>query len=1127
MMTKQSIDTDQKEYLRCVDSAFGFAIAKKLTEFKTSENGFRTAGTTAEKEAAEWIGQTMQEAGLTNVTIESFDADAWEFHDATVELTDDAGNTSRLEAGSFPGLPDFSPKDISGLLVYAAEGTADAYEELDVSGKIVLIDTDAYHSWWYGVLFAQAQAHGARGIICAITDHGPGTYNDDLITIQTVQGFAKIPAVIINRKDSVMLRQALAESKESITATLHLDIRTGPAKAHYVYGKIEGKNKDSLIIFNGHHDAFWDGFLDNASSLGSMMTIAKAMIESGYQPESTILFLTNGAEEYGREDSFFDYCTGATAIVRQHPEWCRQTKACINFELTAIDQTEEVTMTVTAGYAAWFRKLLKQLLPEKDHYVIPTSMAGADNIVFTKAGIPTCMNISTYFDDSSPEAASRYDHTQYDNVDRYDEAAFDRANRLYGLLAISVDKMPVVPLDSGAYLEKYESDLTTESAVEDYPRIQELRNTLKRLSWNAAGLRALSEKDNEPSKRAVDITRSLLEINRLFVHDIYKYNAGLDLIIGHSQPLSYVSAIDALIKDLENDRADALDRILAIDQNELIPCFDKEVYSEMVLKAFASDSALEWGKGHVLPQPDMYDVCKSILQKKENGIMDFAEECRTLREVRNTQWMQLLRVLDHELEVLKEIEMKADKLINKDGNMPAKDEMLSWIRGFTKWPQRMTGTPEAKASAEYVRDTFRELCLQEVAIEKVPSVCHFTETCRLQVKGRQIECHPANGTNRADETGRFETKAEDTEIIYLGSGTEEDFENVDITGKIVVCDCYFKPHRHMDYMRFFDGATVYDPENKLKKEWNIYNIYSPNDWPFNYLRAYQKGAAGFVGALQNFMDGHYDHEDYSDIVEMDGYQEMAAVWVSRKDGEYLKSISGAKASLEVTTLYEYRNALNVKGIVKGLSDDIVVIHSHHDATCRGAVQDASGMSVVFALAKYFASLPKEELKTTVMFLATDSHYTDYEGHVGFLDQREKNGEKIIMDFAVEHIGKAMELDEDNNIILYNESEARQIYVSKIDHLPQKVHELVAKYGLEKMMILPVETGKERAYQSGDVNSDAYDFNGRGIPVVSLISAPMYLYHDSDDIDKVHEDSLVPVAKMYMELLEQVWDILGY
>ena len=1126
-MTKQRINKDQNEYLRCVDSAFGFEIAKKLTEFKTNDQGFRTAGTPAEKEAAEWIGQTMQEVGLTGVTIESFDADAWEFHGATVELTDEAGHTSRLEAGSFPGLPDFSSEDIRGLLVYAADGTAKAYEGLDVSGKIVLIDTDAYHSWWYGVLFAQAQARGARGVIAAVTDHGPGTHKDDLITIQTVQGFAKIPAVIIDRKDSMMLRQTLTESKETITATLHLDVRTGPAKAHYVYGKIEGKNKDNLIIFNGHYDAFWDGFLDNASSLGSMMTIAKAMIESGYQPDSTILFLTNGAEEYGKKDSYFDYCTGATAIVRQHPEWCRQTKACFNFELTAIDQTEEVTMTVTAGYAEWFRDLLKQIMPDEEHFVIPTSMAGADNIVLTKAGIPTCMNISTYFDDASPAAASGYDHTQYDNADRYDEAAFDRVNQLYGLLAMSVDRMPVIPLDIGVYLEKYGSDLTTGSVPEKYADIEDLRNTLLRLSHKAPELTSLSTGNYADPETAWEMTRTLLEINRLFVHDIYKYNAGLDMMIGHSQPMSYISAIDALIDDLQNGKADKLDQIFAIDQNELIQCFDKEVYSEMVRKAFAPASELEWGEGHVLPQPDMYDVCWSVLQKIENSSMDFAEECRTIREIRNTQWTQLQDVLDHELEVLKEIEMKVDKLINNHENMPEKEEMLSWIRGFTKWPQRMTGTPEAKASAEYVRDTFQRLGLQEVAIEKVPSVCHFTETCSLQVNGKQIDCHPANGTNRADETGRFETKTEDAEIIYLGRGTEEDFVGVDVTGKIVVCDCYFKPHRHKDYMRFFDGATVYDPENKLEKDWNIYNIYSPNDWPFNYLRAYAKGAAGFVGALQNFMNGHYDHEDYSDIVDMDGYQEMAAVWVSREDGEYLKSVSGAKASFNVATLYEYRDALNVKGVVKGLSDDIVVIHSHHDATCRGAVQDASGMSVVLSLAKYFASRPKEELKTTVMFLATDSHYTDYEGHVGFLDQIEKNGEKIIIDFAVEHIGKAMELDDDNNIILYNESEARQMYVSKIDHLPQKVHELVAKYGLEKMMILPVETRKEGAYQSGDVNSDAYDFNVRGIPVVSLISAPMYLYHDTDDIDKVHEDSLAPVAKMFIELLQQVWDELGY
>ncbi len=1125
MMTKR-ISKDQEQYLGCVDSAFGFETAKKLTEFKTTQQGFRTAGSSAEEAASEWIRHAMEEIGLSGVTKESFDVDRWEFHGASVRLTDEEGNVNRLAAGSFPGLIGVSSEEVRGLLVYAGDGTADSFEGLDVTGKIVFIETDAYHSWWYGTLLSQAQKRGACGVIAAVTDRGPGTYRDDLITIQTVQGFVSIPAVILNRHDSMMIRQMLLHQKTQVTAALQLDIRTGPAEAHYVHGRIEGKNKDSLIIFSGHYDAFWDGFLDNASSLGSMLTIAKAMIDSGYQPDSTILFLTNGAEEYGREGSCFDYCTGSSAIVRQHPQWCRQTKACINFELTALDQTGKVMMTVTAGYAEWFRRLLKSLLPDEDHLVIPTSMAGADHLIFTKAGIPTCMNISTRFDDTSPDAEAGYDHTQYDNAERYDAAAFDRANRLYGILAIALDRAPIIELDIEPYLSEFVSDLGDGSPAEEYTGYDELQRIVRRLSQKAEGLKALAEQYGNDPESAWSTTQRLLEINRLFVHDIYKYSAALELIVGHMQPLSYVAVLDDLMEDLKNGRTDGLDQILEIDQNELIRCFDREVYREMLLTAFDPASPIEWGEGHLLPHPDLYDLYWSLKRKFNRGCIDFAEECCTLQEIRNTQWQQLVCVLDDELSYLKEIERKADMLFNDKANMPNRDEMMSWIRTFTKWPQRMTGTPECKASAEFVRDTFKGLGLQEVEIEKVPSICHFTEACELKVNGRQIRCHQPNGTNRADETGRFDFRADDAEIIYLGRGSEEDFDGADVRGKIVVCDCYFKSHRHKDYMRFFDGAMVYDPENKLEKDWNIYNIYSPNDWPFNYLRAYQNGAAGFVGVLQNFMDCHYDHEDYSDIVDIDGYQQMAAVWVSREDGEYLKSVSGCRASLHVDTLYEYREALNVKGVARGVSDDIVVIHSHHDATCRGAVQDASGMSVVFALAKYFASLPKERIKYTLMFLATDSHYTDYEGHVGFLEQREKNGEKIVMDFAVEHIGKAMELDADNNIILYDESEARQIYVSKRDHLPQKVHDLVVKYGLEKMMILPVDTHREGVYQSGDVNSDAYDFNVRGIPVISLISAPMYLYHDSDDIDKVHEDSLEPVAKMFIELIQQTCDELG-
>lgn len=468
--------------------------------------------------------------------------------------------------------------------------------------------------------------------------------------------------------------------------------------------------------------------------------------------------------------------------------------------------------------------------------------------------------------------------------------------------------------------------------------------------------------------------------------------------------------------------------------------------------------------------------------------------------------------------------------MNHKNTMPDKEEMMGWIKAYTKWPHRMTGTPEGRASAEFTADVFRNLGLAEVDIEPVSSICYETSICELKIDGEVVECQLANGTNRRSKLGKNETDVQDAPIVYLNRGTEEDFDNIDVEGKIVLCDCFFKPYKCKEYMKSFKDAKVYDPHNKLDREMNVYNIYSPNDWPFNYLRAKEKGAAAFVGILQNYMDCHYLHEDYSDIIDIDGYMSMAGLWISREDGEKLKKhLSGSDSygSVRVTTEYALKDALNVKGVVKGKTDDILVIHSHHDAMCKGGVQDASGMSVVFSLAKYFASLPKDEVKTTIMFLSTDSHYTDYEGHVGFIDKRRKNGERIIMDIAIEHIGKAMELDENNNIVLYDESEVRQIYVSNISNLPEIVFDLVKKYDLEKLMLLPVEQRKSGEYQSGDVNSDAYDFNVSGIPVVSLIAAPMYIYHNSDDESKVDEDSLEPVARMFIELVVKIWNMLGY
>ena len=77
-------------------------------------------------------------------------------------------------------------------------------------------------------------------------------------------------------------------------------------KARNVVGIIEGKKKDECIVLGAHFDhmGMRDGFIfngsdANASGTVGIMTIAKAMMASGKQPEYTMVFCAWTAEEKG------------------------------------------------------------------------------------------------------------------------------------------------------------------------------------------------------------------------------------------------------------------------------------------------------------------------------------------------------------------------------------------------------------------------------------------------------------------------------------------------------------------------------------------------------------------------------------------------------------------------------------------------------------------------------------------------------------------------------------------------------------------------------------------------------------------------------------------------------------
>lgn len=468
---------------------------------------------------------------------------------------------------------------------------------------------------------------------------------------------------------------------------------------------------------------------------------------------------------------------------------------------------------------------------------------------------------------------------------------------------------------------------------------------------------------------------------------------------------------------------------------------------------------------------------------------------------------------------------------------PEGNEIFSWIRDLTQWGHRKTGTPEGRRSAEYIENKMKEFGLSDVRIETVPSMCMIVDDFSLNIGGEDFESFYINGTNRPGESGRsaFGVDGEEIEFVYVGQGLPADFEKTDVKGKVAVASIFLPESEVQSQVDWFKDPFVYDPLGQMDEKKRKVDIYTPDIWPANYYLAQQHGAAGFVGILENYMDDPYFYnEDYTENGHPYGceYMSLPGLWVSRSAGKAIKEqfarSSVLKGRMKVDTLYEYRDAYNVSGRLEGKSDEIVLVHSHHDAVFEGAVQDGSGISEMLALAKYFSQFNKEDREKTMMFTATDTHYTGYAANIGFIKKRKEEGDNVIIDIAIEHVGKEAALDDQYNLYETGQVEPRLFYVSE-PRLYEFTKETIVNYDLKKSIVALVPVGKgldgKYEFHQDEVISDAYYWNESGVPVVSMVCGEQYLFHISDRPDRIPVEELKPVGMVFAEIAAKAMEVL--
>ena len=337
----------------------------------------------------------------------------------------------------------------------------------------------------------------------------------------------------------------------------------------------------------------------------------------------------------------------------------------------------------------------------------------------------------------------------------------------------------------------------------------------------------------------------------------------------------------------------------------------------------------------------------------------------------------------------------------------------------------------------------------------------------------------------------------------------------DWRGKVVVTEIGFPPLDAKLLTRISMG--YYDPDDSLAC------VKHPATWVrlgwHVYQRAVKHGAAGFIGIVRDQPGGScrmYAPYGFREKNILD--KPIPGFWVGRADGAALRAFAekrGGVAELQIIGIREAAVTHNIIGEIPGTSDELMVLSCHHDSPFESPVEDASGISVVLALARHFAE--ERNLKRRLVVLLSAGHFYGSIGTRTFIrEHRLDLVPRTALEISIEHIGREAVEDSTGRLVPTGQPEPTGIFAPFSCAVTDAILSSIKAHDLRRTVILPPE-GPLGDYPP----TDGGDWYKAGVPVINSISNPVYLLTDNDALKWVDRERLTATVNAFVELIEKV------